>query len=240
MPFLEWLLPGLIGAGGAVAGVRQDGNNGTSSSLSRGATVLLSGGGGGGGVYADYAVGGTSSGTERTSGGNGGRGGKGYWTAGGGGAGGYSGDGGAGQLASTPSTSGVAGSGGGGGSGQSGNITAQGGGGTGIVRMWDADDLDRASKTDEKKFLTYRGEAFTFDYINPSEIVANTAYITSNTYQITKDDYYIGVNVASTVTITLPPAADIFTGREYYIKDESGNAGSPARWIDIYPSGLLS
>lgn len=113
-----------------------------------------------------------------------------------------------------------------------------GGGGTGIVKLWDADDFDRSSKTDDgKKFLTYKNNGFTFDYINPSEFFANTAYITSNTYQVTKDDYYIGVNVASTVTITLPPVSEIFTGREYYVKDESGHASAPARWIDIYPSG---
>lgn len=112
-----------------------------------------------------------------------------------------------------------------------------GGGGTGIVRLWEADDLDRKSWIEDKQFVTYRNGVFQFDYINPSEIVANTVYVTSNTYQITKDDYYIGVNVASTVTITLPPSSEIFTGREYYVKDESGNASAPARWIDIYPSG---
>lgn len=112
-----------------------------------------------------------------------------------------------------------------------------GGGGTGIVKLWDGDDLIRSSREDDKQFLTHRNGYFQFDYINPSEIVANTVYITSNNYQITKDDYYIGVNCASTVTITLPPFSDIFTGREYYVKDESGNASAPARWIDIYPSG---
>ena len=112
-----------------------------------------------------------------------------------------------------------------------------GGGGTGIVRIFDADDFDRASIDDDKQFVTFRNGWFQMDYVNPNEIVANTTYVISNTYQITNDDYYIGVNVASTVTITLPPAADVYTGREFYVKDESGNAGAPARFIDIYPSG---
>ena len=112
-----------------------------------------------------------------------------------------------------------------------------GGGGTGIVRVFDADDFDRNSIANDKQFVTFRNGWFQMDYINPKEIVANTVYVTSNTYQITNDDYYIGVNVASTVTITLPPAAQVFTGREFYVKDESGNAGAPARFIDIYPSG---
>lgn len=112
-----------------------------------------------------------------------------------------------------------------------------GGGGTGIVRLWDADDFDRNSRINDKQFVTFRNGWFQMDYINPNEIVANTVLVTSNTYQITNDDYYIGVNVASTVTITLPPSSDVYTGREFYVKDESGNAGAPARWIDIYPSG---
>lgn len=112
-----------------------------------------------------------------------------------------------------------------------------GGGGTGIVRVWDADDFDRNSRVDDRQYVTFRNGWFQMDYINPKEIVANTVYVTSSTYQITNDDYYIGVNVASTVTITLPPAADVYTGREFYVKDESGNAGAPARFIDIYPSG---
>lgn len=112
-----------------------------------------------------------------------------------------------------------------------------GSGGTGIVRLWEADDFDRASVEDDKQFVTWRDGYFKLDYINPNEIVANTTLVTSNTYQITNDDYYIGVNVASTVVITLPPSTEVYTGREFYVKDESGNAGSPARFIDIYPSG---
>jgi hypothetical protein len=112
-----------------------------------------------------------------------------------------------------------------------------GGGGTGIVRLYDADDFGRNTIEDNKQFVTWRNGWFQMDYINPNEIVANTVFVNSNSYQITNDDYYIGVNVASTVTITLPPSDEVYTGREFYVKDESGNAGAPARFIDIYPSG---
>jgi hypothetical protein len=117
------------------------------------------------------------------------------------------------------------------------NTLSWGGGGTGIVRLYDGDDFNRSSIEDDKQFVTWRNGYFQLDYINPNEIVANTVLVTSNSYQITNDDYYIGVNVASTVTITLPPSDEVYTGREFYIKDESGNAGAPARFIDIYPSG---
>jgi hypothetical protein len=117
------------------------------------------------------------------------------------------------------------------------NTLSWGGGGTGIVRLYDGDDFDRSSIEDDKQFVTWRNGYFQLDYINPNEIVANTVFVTSNSYQITNDDYYIGVNVASTVTITLPPSDEVYTGREFYVKDESGNAGAPARFIDIYPSG---
>jgi hypothetical protein len=111
-----------------------------------------------------------------------------------------------------------------------------GGGGTGIVRLWDADDFDRASRIDDRQFVTFRDGWFQMDYINPDSLVANTVYITSNTYQITVDDYYIGVNANSIVTVTLPPASEVYTGREFYVKDESGQAGYPYRYIDVYPT----
>jgi hypothetical protein len=38
------------------------------------------------------------------------------------------------------------------------------------------------------------------------------------------------------VTITLPSSAAVYTGREFYVKDESGTAGYPYRYIDIYPT----
>lgn len=52
----------------------------------------------------------------------------------------------------------------------------------------------------------------------------NTTTVTTPTYSVTADDWYIGVNYAGTVTVTLPATAN--TGRIISIKDESGNSSS--------------
>jgi len=49
--------------------------------------------------------------------------------------------------------------------------------------------------------------------------------LVTNDYTITRKDYYVGVNAASTVTITLPDSIG-FPGRKIVIKDESGNCSS--------------
>ena len=95
-----------------------------------------------------------------------------------------------------------------------------GGGGTGIVRLFDADDFDRAT-VGEGKFMKFSNGWFVLDDINPGEIVNNTTVVTTNTYTVVSTDYYIGVNYAGPVTITIP--ASISSGREVVIKDESGN-----------------
>lgn len=95
-----------------------------------------------------------------------------------------------------------------------------GGGGTGIVRLFDADDFDRAT-VGEGKFMKFSNGWFVLDDINPGEIVNNTTVVTTNTYTVVNTDYYIGVNYAGPVTITIP--ASISSGREVVIKDESGN-----------------
>lgn len=95
-----------------------------------------------------------------------------------------------------------------------------GGGGTGVVRIHDTDDFDKTSYG-EGRFLKWSDGMFRLDEINPFEVVHNTTLVTTPTYTVNDTDYYIGVNVASTVTITLPVAPD--SGRELIIKDESGN-----------------
>lgn len=95
-----------------------------------------------------------------------------------------------------------------------------GGGGTGIVRLWNADDLDRNS-AGNGKYLKFQNGWFVFDDLTLGDVVNNTTLVTTPTYTVVDADYYIGVNVASTVTITLPAATT--TGRELVIKDESGN-----------------
>jgi hypothetical protein len=96
-----------------------------------------------------------------------------------------------------------------------------GGGGTGIVRVFDADDFDR-NTVGEGKFMKFSNGWFVLDDINPSEIVHNTTIVNSNTYVVANSDYYIGVNNASYTTITLPSTP--VSGRMVIIKDESGNA----------------
>ena len=96
-----------------------------------------------------------------------------------------------------------------------------GGGGTGIVRLFDADDFDR-NTVGEGKFMKFSNGWFVLDDINPSEIVHNTTIVNSNTYVVANSDYYIGVNNASYTTITLPSTP--VSGRMVIIKDESGNA----------------
>jgi hypothetical protein len=44
-------------------------------------------------------------------------------------------------------------------------------------------------------------------------------------YQVQGTDFYIGVNGPG-VTVTLPPSSQIYPGKSFYIKDESGLAGT--------------
>lgn len=101
------------------------------------------------------------------------------------------------------------------------NTLSWGSGGTGIVRLWNADDLDRNS-AGNGKYVKYQDGWFVFDEINPYEVVHNTTLVTSNTYVVTDTDYYIGVNVPEYTTIILPLLPD--SGRMLIVKDESGFA----------------
>ena len=100
------------------------------------------------------------------------------------------------------------------------NTLSWGGGGTGIVRIFDADDFDRSS-AQNGRYMRWDNGIFSLDDINPFEIIHNTTPVTTNTYTVVDSDYYIGVNYAGPVTITIP--ASISAGREVVIKDESGN-----------------
>jgi len=103
------------------------------------------------------------------------------------------------------------------------NTLSWGGGGTGIVRIWDADDFDRNS-AGEGKYMKYSNGWFVLDEINPYEVVHNTTLVTTPTYVVNDTDYYIGVNRAGPVTIIIPSDPD--SGREIVIKDESGNCSN--------------
>lgn len=60
-----------------------------------------------------------------------------------------------------------------------------------------------------------------------------TTGVTTSSYQATSLDYYIGVNYAGIVTITLPDSPS--TGKTIIVKDESGQAGYANRYIEIVP-----
>ncbi|MBA4463700.1 MAG: hypothetical protein H2B01_05910, partial [Nitrosopumilaceae archaeon] len=60
--------------------------------------------------------------------------------------------------------------------------------------------------------------------------------VTSSSYTVTLNDYYIGVNYAGAVTITLPKADR--EGKVFIVKDELGEASRGTnRYITILPSG---
>ena len=62
-----------------------------------------------------------------------------------------------------------------------------------------------------------------------------TTLVTSASYEVSRRDYYIGVNYAGAVTITLPVATK--TGKTFVVKDESGEAGRGTnRYITILPA----
>lgn len=70
---------------------------------------------------------------------------------------------------------------------------------------------------------------------NLTYIDVPVTYVTSSTYSITHKDYYIGVNYAGAVTITLPKADR--EGKIFIIKDELGEASKGTnRYITILPS----
>ena len=101
-----------------------------------------------------------------------------------------------------------------------GRIAATGPGG-GEVNLRFLDDVARDTIADGK-WLKYDAtrKKFVFDNINPGEIVNNTTVVTGDTYVVQDGDWYIGVNYAGPVSITIPSTAN--NGRVLVIKDESG------------------
>ena len=98
-------------------------------------------------------------------------------------------------------------------------------GGGGEVKLRMLDDVDRSSITDGR-WLKYDAATrkFVFAEFNAQEPIHNTSLVTTATYTVTENDFYIGVNRAGAVTITLPTSPS--SGREMVIKDESGNASA--------------
>lgn len=95
--------------------------------------------------------------------------------------------------------------------------------GSGEVNLRYLDDVKRDTIADGR-WLKYSeaDKKFVFDDINPYEVVYNTTEVTTPTYTVDDNDYYIGVNYAGPVTITLPASAN--SGRMLIIKDEDGDA----------------
>jgi hypothetical protein len=95
--------------------------------------------------------------------------------------------------------------------------------GGGEVNLRYLDDVARETISDGR-WLKYDGarKKFVFDEINPFEVVHNTTEVTTPTYTVQDSDYYIGVNYAGPVTITLPTS--VSSGRMLIIKDEDGDA----------------
>jgi hypothetical protein len=100
------------------------------------------------------------------------------------------------------------------------NTLSWGSGGTGAVRIIDQDDLDKSTVANGR-YMKYMNGMFVMDEINPFDVIHNTTLVTTNTYTVQDNDYYIGVNHAGPVTIVIPSVPD--SGREIVIKDESGN-----------------
>jgi hypothetical protein len=95
--------------------------------------------------------------------------------------------------------------------------------GSGEVNLRWLDDVKRDTIADGR-WLKYDGslKKFVFDEINPYEVVHNATEVTTATYTVQDNDYYIGVNYDDAVTITLPNSPS--SGRMLVFKDESGNA----------------
>ena len=103
-------------------------------------------------------------------------------------------------------------------------IAAAGPGGGEVNLRW-LDDVYRPSIYDGR-FLRYNDtiKKFEFAEVNPHDIVYTTRLIDTPIYIVDGDEYYMGVNYAGPVTITLPLAPS--SGRMLIIKDESGNAST--------------
>ena len=120
-------------------------------------------------------------------------------------------------------------------------IAATGPGG-GEVNLRYLDDIDRSSIS-TGKFLTYQPNTrlFTFEAVPAGQTVNATTAVTTGSYTISTQDYYIGVNTSTSVTISMPVSTT--SGRTIIIKDESGRCSinniTIAGTIDNDTSGAI-
>lgn len=111
-------------------------------------------------------------------------------------------------------------------------------GGSGETRLEFLDDVDRNSVKVNNKFLRYNSNTEKWKGSDAGEgpFISSTTYVTTSSYTILEGDYYIGVNYAGAVTITLPNG--VIQGTTYIVKDELGEASKGTnRYITILPSG---
>ena len=111
-------------------------------------------------------------------------------------------------------------------------------GGGGETRLEFLDDVNRNSVKVDHKFLRYDApsQKWIGAYAGEAPFISSTTYVTSSSYTITENDYYIGVNYTGAVTITLPTG--VIQGTTYIVKDELGEASKGTnRYITILPSG---
>ena len=103
-----------------------------------------------------------------------------------------------------------------------GKISVAGPGGGEVNLRW-LDDVYRPSIYDGR-YLRYNDalKKFEFAEVNPHDITYTTTLVTTPTYTVNDQDYYIGVDYAGSVTIALPTTPS--SGRMLIIKDESGDA----------------
>jgi len=122
-----------------------------------------------------------------------------------------------------------------------GKISLAGPGG-GEVNLRYLDDIVRSSIYDGR-YLRYNAtlKKFEFAEVNPHDIVYTTNTVTTSTYTVSSEDYYIGVTYNGPTTITLP--SNPSSGRMLIIKDESGNASvnpiTVLGTVDNDPTGFI-
>jgi hypothetical protein len=115
-------------------------------------------------------------------------------------------------------------------------LSTLGGGGETLLEF--LDDVNRNSVKIDNKFLKYNNTTKKWEGADPgsSGVRYSTVCVTSNSYNILKTDYYIGINYQGAVTINLPD--NLEDGTCYVIKDELGQASNGTnRYIVVIPSG---
>lgn len=114
--------------------------------------------------------------------------------------------------------------------------------GGGEVNLRYLDDIVRSSIYDGR-YLRYNAtlKKFEFAEVNPHDIVYTTNNVTTSTYTVSSEDYYVGITYNGPTTITLP--SNPSSGRMLIIKDESGNASvnpiTVLGTVDNDPTGFI-